>query len=116
MPILLGFNAADRAKETEAWSDQRIVASAMEILKLLYGRDIPDHIDYQITCWASDPFFLGSYSYNTVGATPKTRRYLAMPLGKLLFFAKEACSDDYFGTAHGAYLSGLRVAKEVLAI
>ncbi|BAZ46832.1 putative flavin-containing amine oxidase [Chondrocystis sp. NIES-4102] len=115
-PILLGFNAADRAKEIEAWSDQRIVASAMETLKLLYGRDIPNPIDYQITRWASEPFSLGSYSYNAVGATPKTRRDLAMPLGKLLFFAGEACSQDYFGTAHGAYLSGLRVAKEVLAI
>lgn len=113
MPILLGFNAADRGREIEAWSDQQIVASAMQTLRTLFGDDIPDPVDYQITRWASDPFALGSYSYNAVGSTPTMRNVLAAPLANRLFFAGEASHNDYFGTAHGAYLSGLRAAEEV---
>lgn len=116
MPILLGFNAADRGREIEAWSDRQIVASAMATLRTIYGVGITEPIDYQITRWATDPFSLGSYSYNPVGAVPKMRQELAAPLGKSVFFAGEASNEDYFGTAHGAYLSGLRAAKEILMI
>lgn len=116
MPILLGFNAADRGREIEAWSDRQIVASAMQTLKTIYGASIPEPIDYQLTRWATDPFSLGSYSYNPVGAEPRMRRELATPLGRSVFFAGEASEQDYFGTAHGAYLSGLRAADEILAI
>ncbi|MDX2254984.1 MAG: FAD-dependent oxidoreductase [Pseudanabaenaceae cyanobacterium bins.39] len=116
MPILLGFNAADQGRAIEAWSDEQIVASAMQTLRKIYGDSIPEPIDYQITRWASDPFSLGSYSYNPVGAVPKMRQELAAPLGKSIFFAGEASSEDYFGTTHGAYLSGLRAAQEILEI
>ncbi|MBD2329129.1 FAD-dependent oxidoreductase [Alkalinema sp. FACHB-956] len=114
LPILLGFNAADRGKAIEAWSDEQIVASAMQTLRTLYGASIPAPMDYQITRWATDPFALGSYSYNPVGAVPRMRQTLAAPLGKSVFFAGEASHSDYFGTAHGAYLSGLRAAREIL--
>lgn len=116
MPILLGFNAADQGRSIEAWSDEQIVASAMQTLRTIYGVSVPEPIDYQITRWASDPFSLGSYSYNPVGAVPKMRHELAASLDKSVFFAGEASNEDYFGTAHGAYLSGLRAAQEILEI
>jgi monoamine oxidase len=116
IPVLLGFNAADRGREIESWSDRQIVESAMQTLATIYGLDIPKPIDYQITRWATDPFSLGSYSYNPVGTEPSMRRDLAAPLKKLVFFAGEASNQDYFGTAHGAYFSGLRAAQEILAI
>lgn len=116
LPVLLGFNAADRGREIEAWSDRQIVASAMQALRRIYGEAIPEPMDYQITRWATDPFALGSYSYNPVGATPAMRKNLAAPVKKLLFFAGEASNQDYFGTAHGAYLSGLWAAQELLAV
>ncbi len=115
-PILLGFNAADRGREIEAWSDQQIVANAMQTLRKIYGVGIPEPTDYQITRWATDPFSLGSYSYNRVGTLPRMRQELAAPLKNLVFFAGEASEPNYFGTAHGAYLSGLRVAKEILRV
>lgn len=113
MPILLGFNAANRGREMEAESDQQIVASAMQTLRKIYGVGIPEPRDYQITRWATDPFSLGSYSYTPVNAVPRMRQELAAPLGNAVFFAGEASHEDYFGTAHGAYLSGLRAANEI---
>jgi monoamine oxidase len=115
-PILLGFNAADRGKAIEAWSDAEIVASAMTTLKTIFGDGIPEPIEAQITRWANDPFSLGSYSYNAVGSSPKMRQALAAPVGQALFFAGEASHGKFFATAHGAYLSGLRVARQILAI
>ncbi|MFN5658967.1 MAG: flavin monoamine oxidase family protein [Pseudanabaena sp.] len=112
-PILLGFNAADRGRTIESWSDRQIVASAMQTLRKIYGDSIPEPIDYQMTRWATDPYSLGSYSYNPVGAVPKMRQELAAPIREALFFAGEASNEDYFGTAHGAYLSGLRAANEI---
>jgi len=62
---------------------------------------------------ASDPLAVGSYSCNTVGATPEMREHLAESLDEALYFAGEATESDYFGTAHGAYLSGMRAASEM---
>ncbi|MEB3226285.1 MAG: NAD(P)/FAD-dependent oxidoreductase [Synechococcus sp.] len=116
LPILLGFNAATQGREMETWTDEAIVTSAMATLRHLFGEEIPEPIDYQITRWAADPFARGSYSFNAVGSTPDMRDRLAEPLEDQLFFAGEATERQYFGTAHGAYLSGLRVAEEILTL
>ncbi len=113
-PVLLGLNSGNRGREIEAWSDEQIVGSAMQVLRSIFGASIPEPIDFQVTRWASDPFALGSYSFNPVGAHPRLRRKLAEPLEGKLYFAGEATDYDYFGTAHGAYLSGVRAAREIL--
>lgn len=116
LPILLGFNAATKGKEIENWTDKAIVESAMETLQRLFGKDIPQPIDYQITRWQADPFARGAYSFNALGSTPEMRDRLAESVNNQLFFAGEATERDYFATAHGAYLSGLRVAQEIADI
>jgi monoamine oxidase len=113
-PILLGFNAGNRAREIETWNDEQIVDDAMRTLRIMFGKEIPAPIDFQVTRWHSDPFSFGSYSFNAVGSRPNQRRRLATPLSGKLFFAGEATEENYFGTVHGAYLSGLRAAKEVM--
>jgi monoamine oxidase len=115
-PVLLGFNAGNQGREIETWSNEQIVASAMKTLRIIYGTNIPDPVDYQITRWVSDPFSRGSYSYNAVGSTPQMRKNLAAALQQSVFFAGEASNVHYFGTAHGAYLSGLRAAQEILTL
>ena len=113
-PILLGFNAADHGLAIEGWSDQAIVDSAMQTLRHLFGATIPDPLDYQVTRWGADPFARGSYSFTAVGALPEMRDQLAASLGGKLFFAGEATERNYASTVHGAYLSGVRAAKEVV--
>lgn len=115
-PVLLGFNAADRGREIESWSDEKIVADAMRTLRAIFGERIPEPLRFQITRWAKDPFAHGSYSYNAVGSTPRMRAALASSLDNKVFFAGEAAHSAYFGTAHGAYLSGLTAAKEILGL
>ncbi|TAG08751.1 MAG: FAD-dependent oxidoreductase [Verrucomicrobia bacterium] len=113
LPILLGFNAADRGQEIEAWSNEKIAQSAMQTLRTIFGPQIPKPVDFQITRWGQDPFSHGSYSFNAVGTTPSMRDELAKPVAGKLFFAGEASHQEHFATAHGAYLSGLRAAEEI---
>jgi len=68
------------------------------------------------TRWAADPWTLGSYSYLGVGASARDRERLAAPVDGQLFFAGEATSVDYAATVHGALMSGIRAAGEVLDV
>ncbi|MBP2055592.1 monoamine oxidase [Streptomyces griseochromogenes] len=112
-PVLLGFNAADFGRTIEGWSDTRIVDSAMGTLKAIFGSGIPAPLGYQITRWASDPYARGSYSYNKIGSTPAMRDHLAASVDDRVHFAGEATHRASYQTVHGAYLSGIRAAKEI---
>ncbi|MEM8601855.1 MAG: NAD(P)/FAD-dependent oxidoreductase [Bacteroidota bacterium] len=113
-PILLAFNAGSFARETEAWSDADVVAGAMEVLRRMFGRSIPEPTGFQRTRWASDVFSYGSYSALRPGVDEATVRALGNPVGDRLFFAGEATSTEYPSTVHGAYLSGQREAERLM--
>ena len=114
LPVLLGFNAGQQGRDMEALSDTDIVASAMQTLRTIYGAQIPEPLDAQITRWGSDPFALGAYSFNALGAQPAMRDDLAAPVGGRVFFAGEATMRHDFSSAHGAFMSGQRAANQVL--
>lgn len=113
-PVLVGFNTGRHGRAIESLADADLVAGAMQVLRTMYGPAIPDPAAWQITRWAADPFACGSYSYNAVGSSAKTRAALAEPVQERLFFAGEATSPDYPATVHGAYLSGQREARRIL--
>ena len=114
LPILMGFNAGAYGREIEAWSDAEIVEDAMEALRDMFGRQIPRPSAFQLSRWASDPFAYGSYSYLPPGATRETRAVLAEPMSEKVVLAGEATSAEYSATVHGAYLSGLRAAAQLM--
>ncbi|HMS95147.1 MAG TPA: FAD-dependent oxidoreductase [Tabrizicola sp.] len=111
-PVLLAFHAGEQARAMEKLSDAEMVAEAHSALKAMFGPDFPAPMDAQITRWSRDPFTHGSYSFNAVGCTPETRRALAgADWDGRIVFAGEACEPDHWGTAHGAFLSGLAAAR-----
>lgn len=111
-PVLLAFHAGEQARELEGLTDALTVDAAHRALMAMFGADFPAPIDAQVTRWSEEEFTWGSYSFNAVGCTPDTRRALAGAdwEGRLIF-AGEACEPDYWGTAHGAVLSGRAAAK-----
>ncbi len=114
LPVLLGFHAGSAARRMEKLDDEAMLASAHAALKKMFGNAFPAPRAAQITRWSQDPFSGGSYSFNAVGVTPKTRRDLSGPdWDGGLVFAGEATSADYFGTAHGAVLSGRAAAATI---
>ena len=63
--------------------------------------------------WGVVPFARGAYSYALRGMVV-CRATLAAPVDGRLFFAGEACSKHDYSTAHGAYLTGIAAAEEVM--
>lgn len=115
--VMLGFCAGRTAEEVERLPPDAAVASAMEVLRDMAGsRALPPLRGAQISRWGQDPASLGAYSYTATGATPQDRAALAGEEweGRLIF-AGEACSPRHPATVHGAWLSGLAAAQNILA-
>ncbi len=115
-PVLLGLNAGTYGLHIESLTDREIVMAAMSVLRKLCGQEIPAPDAYYITRWASDPFACGSYSHIPPGGSCDDYSTLAEPFKDRLFFAGEATTCKFAGTVHGAYLSGLREAKRIMAL
>ena len=107
---LMVFLAGQPAVTRESWTDRRILDEAAGVAKKMFGGPPPN--GGLVTRWSSDPYARGCYSYLPPGVARSTRSKLAQPQPPL-FFAGEATNEKLPGTVHGAYLSGLRVAKEV---
>ena len=114
-PILMMFNAGSYGARIEAMSDAEIVAQALASLEVMYG-PVPSPSDVLITRWRSDRWSHGSYSYVPVGASFRQHLDLARPVDSKVFFAGEATHQDHPATVHGAFLSGVRAARQVAVV
>jgi len=90
------------------------VTCLMDCLRKMYGQKIPEPVGHLVTRWNQDPFSLGSYSYVPVGSKQSLRRQIGIPLKNRVFFAGEATSQFFPATVHGAFLSGVRAAYEIM--
>ena len=85
---------------------------AREKLMAMFGSEAGRNITKTVvTAWRGDPWIRGAYSATTPGSHG-ARKGLARPVEDRLFFAGEATSLDFMDTAHGAYISGVRAARE----
>lgn len=113
-PVLLAFHAADAARDLERQSDAATMDAAHQALKSMFGTRFAAPIAAQITRWSQDPYSRGAYSFHAVGSGPQSRAALGGAEWQgALVFAGEACSPEYWGTAHGAVLSGRLAAKAI---
>ncbi len=114
LPVLIALMAGDAAHQAETVTDAELVnAVNQELARMFMQNPIPRPLETIITRWGKDRFARGSYSY--VGATSEPGDYNAMarPIGNL-HFAGEATCGTHPATVHGAYISGLRAASEVI--
>ncbi len=114
-PALLGFNASPYGLEMEDWTDEEIIADVLDVLRTVYGDDVPAPTAYLLTRWGKDEWAYGSYSSLGVGASREDVEALAQPVADVLYFAGEATISNGQATVHGALLSGWHAAKQVLA-
>ncbi|KJZ79042.1 hypothetical protein HIM_01815 [Hirsutella minnesotensis 3608] len=113
LPCLIALMAGDAGFETEHSSNDHLIAEATEILRSVFGKDVPYPVESVVTRWGSDRFARGSYSSAAPGMLPDDYDTMSRPVGNL-FFAGEHTIGTHPATVHGAYLSGLRAANEVL--
>ncbi len=113
LPCLIALMAGDAASEAETTCNDELIAEATEVLRSVFGPSVPNPVESVVTRWASDKFARGSYS--SAGPDMKADDYdtMARPIGNL-YFAGEHTIGSHPATVHGAYLSGLRAAGEVI--
>lgn len=111
---LMTFAYADYGRQTETMSDAQLSGEIMAHLRDIYGNNIPDPTDLLRTKWASNENSYGAYSFTAVGTEMRHFDDLAAAVDNKLFFAGEHTEIDYFSTAHGAYLSGIREADKII--
>jgi monoamine oxidase len=88
---------------------------ALDQLAALFGAQIRQLLRPLVaSSWSRSIRVGGAYSYALPGHA-QARRALARPFDQRLFFAGEATCTNEFSTAHGAYDSGTRAAREALS-
>jgi len=113
-PQIEAYFGGTLAREIEANGDAAFFDFASGELTALLGGDFAKRIKpTRVHRWGADPFARGSYSYARPGKADQ-RAVLAAPVDDLLFFAGEACSRNDYSTAHGAWLTGVAAAGQVL--
>ena len=87
------------------------ISKVEDVFGNAYARNIKNTIT---TAWASEPLTKGSYSY-AYPTKSFAREDLAKTIENKIYFAGEATEKKHYGTAHGAYFSGVRVANEIVS-
>ena len=113
---LMTFAYADYARQTETMTDAQIIDEIMIHLRDIYGNSIPNPTNILRTKWNTNENSFGAYSYTAVGTEMTHFDDLAEEINDKLFFGGEHTEADYFSTAHGAYLSGIREADKIIAL
>ncbi|MEO6078382.1 MAG: NAD(P)/FAD-dependent oxidoreductase [Steroidobacteraceae bacterium] len=111
-PLLCAYFGGDLSWELEQRGE--LVEFAREELRGIFGAGFVSELGAHIaTAWGKDPHARGSYSAALPGKA-HCRAILARPVTPQLLFAGEACSTHYYGTLHGAWLSGVAAAEQLL--
>jgi lysine-specific histone demethylase 1 len=113
-PTLVALMAGDAAHYAEATASEELIKEVTGRLRKMFApKDIPLPSESIVTRWSKDPFARGSYSF--VDSKTLTGDYDVMARSHgPLHFAGEATCGTHPATVHGAYLSGLRAAAEVV--
>jgi monoamine oxidase len=112
-PILTLNTCLGFSRTVESQGVAGATATAMEMLRKMYGSSIPGPVGAVASDWNSSPFTKGSYTYWPVGSSSDDNDVFTHPVRGRLFFAGEHTSGIYPGTVHGAYLSGRDAARRV---
>ncbi|PYI18357.1 hypothetical protein BO99DRAFT_386768 [Aspergillus violaceofuscus CBS 115571] len=114
LPVLIALMAGDAAHQAECTPDAEIIAEVTSQLRNVFKHvAVPDPLETIVTRWASDKFTRGSYSFVAAHSLPGDYDLMAQSIGNL-HFAGEATCGTHPATVHGAYLSGLRAASEII--
>jgi polyamine oxidase len=104
----------DLSYDVELKTDDEVKAEVMEVVRKMYGDDVPEPTEFMFPRWTSNPLFRGSYSNWPIGELDEHHVNMAAPLLNRVFFAGEAMSSEYFGFLQGAWFSGAKAATDIV--
>ena len=113
-PVLIALMAGEAAVQAESTDDAELVTGVTKELRRMFkDTNVPMPSETIVTRWGNDRFARGTYSYVGPTALPGDYDAMAQAVGNL-HFAGEATCGTYPATVHGAFISGLRAAAEVI--
>lgn len=111
--VLMVTVTDDQSRRVEQQPDSDTKAEIMQVLRNMFGKNIPDATDILVPKWWSDRFYKGTYSNWPVGVDKYEYDQLRAPVGSV-YFTGEYTSQLYTGFLHGAYLSGIDSANMLI--
>jgi monoamine oxidase len=115
-PLIEVYLGGRHADLLEQEGPAAAAAFAIEELTELLGSDMRSRLTpLWGSAWRREAWSRGSYSHAVPGGAG-ARAVLAAPVDGRIFFAGEACSPNFFSTAHGALMSGQDAADQAEAL
>ena len=111
--VLTAVSTGDYAAHMDGTGLQAQVSDAMKVLRGALGSDMPAPVQSLASRWSRQNAAKGAYSFAKAGVVPSDWDAFRA-VNNRLTFAGEHTIWKYHSTVHGAYLSGVRAAKEVL--
>ncbi|KAI9316447.1 amine oxidase [Dichotomocladium elegans] len=103
----------DWAHMAESMTDKEIQDRAMEVLRTMYGNNIPEPTEILVPRWHSNPLFRGTYSNWPIGELEQHHINMKAPLLNRVFFAGEAMSREFYGFLQGSWFTGAEAAASI---
>ncbi|XP_026409867.1 polyamine oxidase-like [Papaver somniferum] len=100
----------DESRRIEQQPDSETLAEIMDVLRNMFGQNIPDATDILVPKWWSDRFYKGTFSNWPIGVDQYEYDQIRAPVGRV-YFTGEHTSQHYNGYVHGAYLAGIDSAN-----
>ncbi|CAA0808916.1 Polyamine oxidase 1 [Striga hermonthica] len=101
------------SKRIEAQADEETMKEAMEVLRNMFGHDIPCATDILVPRWWNNRFQRGSYSNYPIYVNRQLVDDIKAPVGRI-FFTGEHTSEKFSGYVHGGYFSGIETSKALI--
>jgi monoamine oxidase len=115
-PVIGAYFGGALATKLEHEGPDGMVAFAIDEICGLFGERFRRRLrPVAQSAWVLDPLANGSYSCALPGHADD-RLVLSEPVDERLYFAGEACSVEFFGTAHGALLTAEAAADRAIAL
>ncbi|KAF2293440.1 hypothetical protein GH714_001828 [Hevea brasiliensis] len=93
------------SKRVETQSDEETLKEAMQVLRDMFGPNIPNATGILVPRWWNNRFQRGSYSNYPIISNNHVLQDIKAPVGHI-FFTGEHTSERFNGYVHGGYLSG----------
>ena len=112
--ILLGLCMGEYALKADLMTDDEILEDALNVLKTVWEDDVSGVEKIVRTSWLTEPYFKGAYSYPSTQSSEDDFENLSDSLNDQIFFSGEHTNLEYLATTHGALMSGIRAAEEII--
>lgn len=110
--ILFVTVVQDQSYTAEAQRSETTEKEVMDVLRNMYGQDIPEPTAFMYPRWSLEPWVFGSYSNWPQGTTLEQHQNLRANLDRL-YFAGEATHPEYYGFLQAAYYEGQTAAQTI---